>query len=607
MLMRLTIVRKLVHRVTRQCRDESGFTLVELVITMFVISAVLLGLITVQLQSLSSVGLAKQRQAATALGNRTMEQLRAIPYDTVTAGLRTCDLTGDANVSGTTFTPTYNTSLSEPLSTNSTACGAATNPTPLYPHLQQNAATRVGSTQYRVRSYVSKVSVTQDLGYYLTVVVDWSNKVTGNKLKTTAVRTRLFSPTGCASTSTATRPFAGPCQAFLYSDAGIPASGITVESVTEGAPLMTGISVTKLESKLPSLSARTQNEQVVSSQSNATTSSVALTTSSGVTRGGGQAGDSAADTDPASGAGTAPASASSVSYSGSSSLSQSGASGSFTVSAPGTGSGSAYSTTAGAASPTCADDVGVGLVSGQACSTGNIAPSGTYQASMDLNLSGRNLGSVVLARIATPATVNTWRAYGARAVLPVSGHCAATTGVGCVAAGARRTLGASAAGFLPAASAGDTLPAGFTSMASLDGFSATTKAESGISPAAAAAARAANTLTYWNGVGYSTVTLGNAGGTYTLGTAIGNYRISGLPLLDITMTGSVTVDPVTNISTGSVPCQTTACSVTSTVGTVRVSVQYDIVQVGISLGSFVVTSDLGSTSSQTTYKAAPSA
>lgn len=608
--MRLKIVAKIAHRVTRRVRDDSGFTLVELVVTMFVISAVLLGLITVQLQSLSSVGLAKQRQAATALGNRTVEQLRAIPYDTVTAGLRNCDLGGDANITGTTFAPTYSGAVSEPLATNSTACGAATNPTPLYPHVQQTTATRVGSTQYRVRSYVSKVSATQDLGYYLTVVVDWSNKVTGNKLKTTAVRSRLFSPTGCATNSTATRPFAGPCQAFLYGDAGIPVSGITVAAVNEGDPLVTGINVTKLEAKLPGLSARTQNEQVVSSQSVATTSQVALTTTSGISEAGGQTAASAADTDPASGTGTAPASASSVSYSGSTSLTQSGANGSFTVSVPGTGSGSAYSTTAGAASPTCADDAGTGLVSGQACSTANITPSGTYSASMDLSLSGRNLGSVVLARIATPGTANTWRAYGARAVVPVSGHCAATSGVGCVASGARRTLGASAIGFLPAANGSDTLPAGWVTtngMASLNGFSATTGAESGISPAAAAATRAANTLTYWNGAGYSSVALGAAGATYPLGTASANYKVSGLPLLDIIMTGTVTVDPVTNISSGAVPCQAVACSVTSTVGTVRASVQYDIVNAGITIGSFVVTTDLGSTSSQTTYKAAPSA
>lgn len=604
--MGLTIVRRIFHRVTRQHHEDSGFTLVELVITMFVISSVLLGLITVQLQSLSSVGLAKQRQAATALANRTMEQVRAIPYDTVTSGLCPSDLAGDANVVGTTFAPTYDSSISEPLSTSSSSC-SATNPTPLYPHVQQNSATRVGSTQYRVRTYVSQVSATADLGFHLTVVVDWANAVTGGKTKITAVRSRLFSPTGCASSSTATRPFAGPCQAFLYGDAGIPSSGITVESVTEGSPLVSGIDVTRLDAQLPGMSTRTQNEQVVSAQSVVTTSEAALTTTSGTTQAGGQSGASAADTDPASGTGTAPASATTVSYSGSTTLTGSGGNGSFSVSVPGSASGSAYSTTAGAASPACADDAGTTLVSGQACSTGNVTPSGTYSASMNLDLSGRNLGNVVLAQIATPATTNTWRAYGARAVLPVSGHCATTSGVGCVAAGARRTLGASAIGFLAAAGSGDVLPASFTSMASLDGFSARAGSEAGISPGAPAATRGANTLTYWNGTNYSTATLGASGATYTLGTATGTYRVSGLPLLNITMTGTVTVDPVTNVATGAVPCQTTACSVTSTVGTVRASVQYDIVEAGIVLGSFVVTSDLGSTSAQTTYKAAPSA
>ncbi len=246
-------------------RTDDGFTLIEVVITMFVIAFCLLGLVTLQVSSLGSVALAKERQQATAMANRTMEQLRALPYDAVTSGLRSCDVAGDPNISGTLFRPTYDPSVSETLVTNSNACsGASTGP--LWPHVQNGAATHIGNTQYRVRTYVSKVSTTSDQGYFLTVVVNWASANTKGVSKATAVRSRLFSPAGCSSTSTATRPFAGPCQAFFYSDGGIAPAGISVSPVTKGQPLVSGIDVLGLQATMPSLSARTQNEQIVSTR-----------------------------------------------------------------------------------------------------------------------------------------------------------------------------------------------------------------------------------------------------------------------------------------------------------------------------------------------------
>ena len=448
---------------------DDGFTLIEVVLTLFVISFVLLGLITVQVKALGSVSLAKERQQGTALANRTMEQLRALPYDTVSAGLRACDTTGDANISSGSFRPTYNAAINEPIVTNSTACSGASQ-VPLYPHVQNNADTLVGSVHFRIRTYVSRASSTSDQGYFLTVLVDWSSANTKGVSKTIAVRSRVFSPTGCSSSSTATRPFAGPCQAFFYSDAGTAPSGITVTALTAGAPLLSGVNASRLEAKLPALSTRTQNEQIVSAQSIASTSKLTMTTSSEQT-GGGQSGTSAADTDPASGAGNSPAGASTVSYSGSSSLASSGGPAVFTVSAPSSGSGSAYSTTQATASPACHDDAGTGLVTNQACSSANLTPDGTYRAQMDLNLPGGGIRSADLARITTVSTPTAWRSYGARAALPVSGHCASTSGIGCVASGARRTLGAVTVGSLPPIGAGDSMTAGFTgSMVTLDGF-----------------------------------------------------------------------------------------------------------------------------------------
>lgn len=586
--------------------SDGGFTLTEVVITLFVISAVLLGLITVQVRALGSVAQAKERQQATALANRTMEQLRALPYDTVSSGLRLCDTAGDPNIVSGAFKPSYNTSINEPIVTNTTACAGAAL-APLYPHVQQAATTRVGSTQFRVRTYVSRVSSTSDQGYFLTVLSNWSSANTNGVDKLVAVRSRLYSPVGCSSSSTATRPFAGPCQAFFYSDAGAAPSGITVAAVASGATLVNGSDVVRMEAKLPALSTRTQNEQIVSAQSASTTSKLLLKRAADTTAGG-QSGTSAADTDPASGIGNSPSSASTVSYSGSSTLSSSGSSvANFSISAPSSGSGSAYSTTTAAATPACRDDLGTGLVTNQACSSADLTPSGTYRASMDITMPGGGIKAVDLASIGTTGGSPAWRSYGARAILPVSGHCTSTSGIGCVASGARRSLGTVTAGMLPTPGSGDTVPAGFAYMAQLNSFSATVGSESGISPAAPTASRGANTLTYWNGSGYSSVGLGSAGSTYTLGTSTGIYRLAGVVALTVQMTGRVVVDPVTTATTGAAPCQTAACTSTSTVGGIQLVVQYDITNDVGAVGSFVVTTDLGSTLAQTTYKAAPSA
>ena len=50
----------------RRPQADDGFTLIEVVLTLFVISFVLLGLVTVQVKALGSVSLAKERQQGTA-------------------------------------------------------------------------------------------------------------------------------------------------------------------------------------------------------------------------------------------------------------------------------------------------------------------------------------------------------------------------------------------------------------------------------------------------------------------------------------------------------------------------------------------------------------
>src|SRR5690348_12820879 len=100
-------------RSVRNNRDDSGFTMVELIVTMVIISTVLLGLVGVQISSLVTTSAAKQRQQASALANQSMEELRALPFATVSGGLYSGDLTADPNISGSYFKPAYDTAINE--------------------------------------------------------------------------------------------------------------------------------------------------------------------------------------------------------------------------------------------------------------------------------------------------------------------------------------------------------------------------------------------------------------------------------------------------------------------------------------------------------------
>ena len=599
----LIISRRRAQRPTRLMRSEdSGFTLVELLVSLLILGAVLLGLMAVQVKALQGVSLAKQRQQATALANQTMEQLRAQPYDSVTAGLLATDATtADPNIAliggVKTFRPAYDTAISETLLTTTSSVA-----TPLNPHIQQ---VRVENVAYAVRTYVSRADPTQNLGYWLTVVVSWSSGSSGGVTKTTAARSRLFSPTGCNASSTATRPFAGPCQAFFYTDAGSSAAGISVSPVTAGQQLLAGVDAVSMEVSTPGLSVRTQNEQIVSTQSSSSTSSGSITTSTSTIAAGGQTAVSAADTDPATGQGSAPTTPSTVSYSGTNPTS-SGASGSFTATLP-AANGSTFSTTGAATSPACPDTTGASLMTGQACSASDITPSGAYEASMQLTLPGHGPMSFSLSRINSLASPTPWRAYGARAVAATPGRC--TTIVagqpGCVASGVTRDVGQVVAGTFAVATSGDSLPAGFTSMARLSGFAARANAEAGTGITTPTASRTAM-LSYWNGSVMTTpAAIPASGGSWNLGTATATYSLGGVPALVVSMTGTVVADPV--VTSGTVPCPAAGCTVDALVGSVRVSVTYTVVHSGVTIGTFNVDTDLGSTLAQSTYKAAPSA
>jgi len=132
---------------------DGGFSLVEVIVAMVVIAVGLLGLMAVQVRSLSTVALAKERQTATGLASRAMEQLRAVPYTVLQGGVVCSELAGDPDVAVTapsgscsaTFSPSYDTSIAAESIVTTTAAQVA----PLSPH--QPADVAINAATYRVR------------------------------------------------------------------------------------------------------------------------------------------------------------------------------------------------------------------------------------------------------------------------------------------------------------------------------------------------------------------------------------------------------------------------------------------------------------------------
>ncbi|MBV8304458.1 MAG: hypothetical protein JOZ04_09635, partial [Acidimicrobiia bacterium] len=87
---------------------EEGFTVIEMMVASAVILLVMSALAAVATSALAGVAFAKQRQTANHLLGRTMEQVRALPFQTVANGLSNSDTTvssdGNITVSGSTWT-----------------------------------------------------------------------------------------------------------------------------------------------------------------------------------------------------------------------------------------------------------------------------------------------------------------------------------------------------------------------------------------------------------------------------------------------------------------------------------------------------------------------
>ena len=215
--------------------DESGFTLMELLVAMMVISAVLFSLMAVQTSALVTTAQTRQRTQGTAVANQIMEQLRALPWASLSKGMNAAFVSasgGDPNVAGTRLKPPADAAIDEPLVTST---DQATNRAPLSGAGGSNKTVEsdpaVPGIRYTSRAYVTRSTQTAANVLTLTVITSWRANQTG-VAKHVVLRSQAFAPTGgCGDSSN--QPYLGACQALLSGDAG--ATGPTVTVTAAGA------------------------------------------------------------------------------------------------------------------------------------------------------------------------------------------------------------------------------------------------------------------------------------------------------------------------------------------------------------------------------------
>jgi type II secretory pathway pseudopilin PulG len=215
-------------------RPDAGLTLIELMVALMVAFVALTVLAGVFIGALHTLTVAKQRQTATALGTRAMEQMRALPFSTITSGLSINDLAGDANITSPArqhahAEPAAAPTVIEVLQTNGDAMTTAPPPpceglrTPLLPH---RCTARLDRVVYTVASYVSVVAGGGPTQYSLTTIVTWKSSATRGRDKTVVNRSRAFSPNGTCTP--ANHPFNTPCQSQYSAYAGLSEGGVTL-------------------------------------------------------------------------------------------------------------------------------------------------------------------------------------------------------------------------------------------------------------------------------------------------------------------------------------------------------------------------------------------
>lgn len=573
----------------RHALGEGGFTMIELVVASGVLMLVLSSLAYVGTVAFADAALARNRQTATALANETLEQVRALPYATVALGMLTSDIASGADPEIVSSGGVYRFRGERIPNGNNAAI------TPLIPHLTMRT---IDGVPYSVATYVTHMD--DDItsaALRITSIVGWATAARQGVLKAVEAQTIVYTGPGNDCSSPGTHPFVAPCQPLLYANAESGQGGITVRAHTEGGTAISGIDLEEASIWLPQQTSYMQIEQVRAASATARTSGLTLRGADEETSGRTET-TSASDSDPSQ---PKPEyDTDTVGADSSSSFSLSGGDRSITVSSGAGSTTSSAATVLATGSNACRNALMIpGALQTDSLPCGNATSQQLAASSIVVGLG--SLGSATLASIAAAPTSSVAHTNYDVATQGsgASQSCPTTAGDGCIHSSLRSSVGAVRIAGLPSGLAA-LAPAGFDYLMRVDGFTRSVKAEAGIGNGApSATASTSGTISYWNGLGYTTA-------------AIGASPIT-LPVASVTVTSglsSTTVELSSTVRTGSAtapacaaPCASAAATAESPlVGDLR----YRVVVLGVTVVDVTIHIDLGTLLAQASYTPSPS-
>jgi prepilin-type N-terminal cleavage/methylation domain-containing protein len=465
--------------------DERGFTMIELLVAIAIIATAMTALAYTATVGFTYGSLARQKQTATGIADKIMEQVRGLAWDKITAGHVSADLsTADPNLetgcSGDaagvyrflSCTPNGTAGSGEKVVAAATACADPDHC--VYPLAPHTGTITENNIAYTWRTYDTNncptsttPGCTTATPYRITAVVTWTGgRPAPNKI--VRVQSLFWSPGGCRST--ATHPFAAPCQPFFYGVSKVPQANIHIEGTIDG------INENFTEGDLfgSGVESTLQQEQLSQVQGSFRQSGVRLV-SDGVadTAGGDTAATSAADTDPGTTATTySKVTCGSPAACAGGTVSASGGGSTITFIAPAGETAESDSTTQAWSTNVCPPPTDTAQADQKACGGSRIQQGGVLSATADLNPSVA-LGTLTVARMANAASSPN-KTFVDRVQYATSGVGFPTTGCspvnnadGCVESRTSRAVGTVNVAGLPS---GLTPPAGWSGANAWNGY-----------------------------------------------------------------------------------------------------------------------------------------
>jgi prepilin-type N-terminal cleavage/methylation domain-containing protein len=616
--------------------DERGFTILEVMVAIGIIATAMTALAYTVTLGLTYGSLARQKQTATGIADQMMEQVRGLAWDKITAGHVSTDLsvsdpnlaTGCAGDAAGVYRFISCTANGTPGSGEKVVAAASACPVDnadcVYPLIRHTGTITQNNIAFTWRVYDTNscptsttTGCTAATPYRLTVVVTWTGgRSAPNKI--VRVQSLFWSPGGCRST--ATHPFAAPCQPFFYGVSKVPQVNVHIEGAidgideqfTEGDLFGSGVEST------------VQQEQLSQVQGSFSQSGVRVV-KDGVpeTAGGDTASTSAADTDPGTTATTySKVTCGSPAACAGGTVSANGGGSTITFTAPAGETAESDSTTQAWSTNVCPPPSDTAQVDQKACGGSRIQQGGVVSAITDLNPSV-SLGTTTIARIANAAgspnkTFVDRVQYATSGVgFPTTGCAPVNNADGCVESRTSRAVGTVNVGGLPT---GLTAPGGWAGANAWNGFyfsivgyqdSATTAVGTNLTsgtcsgtsciPAPTASVTAGN-LYCWNGVnGYNTVAASSASAV-TCAPLIFTQLVSGHVV-------SVTVQAL-NTAAATITKTPTTSATTQTDANAQVlppsaTIQYSIAVDGINKVVLTITVNLNTLEARGVYSTAP--